>query len=60
MTSQTGLKTITIYILPNIPRSKGNKTMKFGQVIEYNQRKIFPKNHAENKAARLVPDLFVF
>ena len=36
MTSQTGLKTITIYILPNIPRSKGNKTMKFGQVIEYN------------------------
>ena len=49
MTSQPDLKTITIYILPNIPRSKGNKTMKF-----------FIKNHAENKAARLVPDLFVF
>ena len=29
------------YTLPNISRSKGNQTMKFGQVIEYNKRNIF-------------------
>ena len=32
MTAQTGQKVITIHILPNILRSKGNKTMKFGQL----------------------------
>ena len=40
MTSQTGWQTITIRILPNISRSKGNQTLKFGQLIEYN-RNIF-------------------
>ena len=34
--------------------------MKFGQVIVYNKRKVFFKNHAENKAGRLVPDHFLF
>ena len=32
---------ITIHILPNISRSKGNQTMTFGQLIEYNMRNIF-------------------
>ena len=41
MTSQTGKQTITIGILPNISRSKGSHTMKFGQLIEYNMRNIF-------------------
>ena len=41
MTSQPGEQTITIHILPNISRSKGNQTMKFGQLIEYNMRNIF-------------------
>ena len=36
MTSQTGRQIITIHILPNISRSKGNRTMAFGQLIEYN------------------------
>ena len=40
MTSQTGQPIITIHILSNISRSKGNQAMKFGQVIEYNMRKI--------------------
>ena len=35
MTSQPGIQTIAIHILPNISRSKGNQTMKFGQLIEY-------------------------
>ena len=28
-------------MLPNISRSKGDQTMKFGQLIEYNMRNIF-------------------
>ena len=32
---------IVIHILPNISRSKGNQTMKFGQLIEWNTRNIF-------------------
>ena len=34
-------KIITIYMLPNISRSKGNQTIKFGQIIEYNMKNIF-------------------
>ena len=34
--------------------------MKFGQSIEYNKKKFFFKNHAQSKAERLVPDLFLF
>ena len=41
MTSQLGLKIIVIHILPKISQSKGNQTMKFGQLIEYNKRNIF-------------------
>ena len=41
MTSQPRKQTIAIHILPNITRSKGNQIMKFGQLIEYNMRKIF-------------------
>ena len=41
MTSQPGLQTIAIHIFSNISQSKDNQTMKFGQLIEYNERKIF-------------------
>ena len=41
MTSQPGQKTIAMHILPNILRSNGTQTMKFGQLIEYNMRNIF-------------------
>ena len=58
MTSHPGLQTIAIHILPNISHSKGNQTMKFGQLIEYNKIFFF-KNYAENEATRLVPDLFL-
>ena len=40
-TSQPGAQTMTIHILPNISRSKGNETMKFAQLIECNMRSIF-------------------
>ena len=41
MTSQTGQQIITIQILPNISRSKGNQTTKLGHLTEYNMRNIF-------------------
>ena len=41
MTSQTATQTITMNMLPNISKSEGNQTMKFGQLIEYTVRNIF-------------------
>ena len=38
MTSQPCQQTITMHTLPNISRSKGSKTMKFGQLMEYNKK----------------------
>ena len=59
MTSQPGQHTIVIHILPNIERSKGNQTKKYGHLIEYNMRKIFLKNHSQNVVEKLVPDPFL-
>ena len=41
MTPQPGLQTIAVYILPNISQSKGNQTVNFDQLTEYNKRNIF-------------------
>ena len=41
MTSDPCQQTITVHIFPDISRSKGNQTMKFGQVIEYSKGKNF-------------------
>ena len=41
MTLKPGEQTVAIHILPNTSRSKENKTMKFGQLTEYNMRNIF-------------------
>ena len=41
MSSQSGLKTIAIHLLPNISQIKGNQTKKSGQLIEYNERNFF-------------------
>ena len=35
-------------ILPNISKSKGNQTMKFGLLMEYNTINILLQNCAEN------------
>ena len=44
MTSQTGQKTSTKYILPNISGGgEDNHIMKPGQLIKYNTRNIFPE-----------------
>ena len=44
MASQPGSQTVAIHILSSISKSKGNQTMKFGQLIEYNKRNIFLQN----------------
>ena len=61
MTSQSGYPAIAIHIFPIISRSKSNQTLKFGQLIGYKKIYIFFfKNYKENKAERLVRDLFLF
>ena len=37
----TAWLTIVIHILPTISRSKGKKTMKFGQLIECNKKHFY-------------------
>ena len=49
MTSQTGLETIAIHILSNISQSKGDLSMKFGQLIEYNKRNIYYSSNIMQK-----------
>ena len=44
MTLQPGSQTSAIHILYDISQSKGNQTMKLGQLIEYNKRNIFLQN----------------
>ena len=55
MTSQAEKQTITIYILPNISRNKGNQITNFGQLIEFNMRNIFLTNHTQNAVEKLFP-----
>ena len=40
MTSQPGWQTITMHVVPNIPRNKSNQTVEIGQLIECNMRNI--------------------
>ena len=37
----TGQQIITIHVLPNVSKIKGNQAMKFGHLIEYNVRNTF-------------------
>ena len=61
MTSQPGLQTIAINILPNLrSKGKGNQTVRFGQVLEWNKINIFFKNYVENESGGLFPGLFSF
>ena len=48
MESQPGYQTIRKHIFPNISRSKGNQTVKFGQLIECNKEKpCLQKSHTK-------------
>ena len=58
MTSQTGKQRATIPILPNISQCKGNQTMKFGQLIGYNTRKIFLEKSYTKRGGKTNPRPF--
>ena len=46
--------------MSNIVQSKGNQTVKLGQLIEYILTEMFFfENYTESTAGRLVPDLFL-
>ena len=59
MSSRPGKQTIAIHTLPNISRIKSNQTMKFDQLIEYDIRNIFLKNHTQNVVEKLFPGPFL-
>ena len=56
--SRLGKETIVIYILPNISRSEGNQTMKFGQLIKYNMRNIFLEKLMATYGRQTIPRPF--
>ena len=58
MASQPGKQTIAIHILPSISRSKGNQTMKFGQLIDYNARNIFLEKSYKTCGGGTIPRPF--
>ena len=55
MKSQPAQQTIAMHILPNISRSKGNQTMKFGQLIEHNTRNTFLENLYSKCGGETIP-----
>ena len=61
MMSQLGKKkTVTIHIFPsNMSTSKGNQTMQFVHLLEYNMRNISLKNHTQNVVGKLFSDPFL-
>ena len=58
MTSKPGQQTIVINALPNILRSEGYQTMKFGQLLECNIRNIFPGKSCTKKGGETSPRPF--
>ena len=46
-------------MLPNISTTKGNQKTKHCQLIEYNMRNIFLKNHTKIMVEKLFPHPFV-
>ena len=58
MTSKPGQQGIAIQTLINIPTSKGDQIMKFGQLIEYNLRNIFLEKSYTKCGRETIPRLF--
>ena len=58
MTPQAGEKTIAIHVLPNICRSKGNQSLKFGQLIQFNMRNIFLEKPYSKYRGETIPRPF--
>ena len=58
LTSQPGKETIAIHILPNNSKSKGNRAMKFGQLIEHSMRNIFLEKSYTKCGGETIPRSF--
>ena len=58
MTAHPRKQTVTIHILPNVSRSKGNQTMKFGQLIEYKMGNIFLQKSYTKYGGKIIPRHF--
>ena len=58
MRSQPGKQTIAIHTLLNISRTKGNQTIKFGQLIKYNIRNIFLEKSYTKCGGETIPRPF--
>ena len=58
MTSQTGKQTMTVLIMSNILKSKGNQIMKFGQLMKYNMGNIFLEKSYTKCDGETIPRLF--
>ena len=58
MTSQPGYQAIVMHILPNILRSKSNRTMTLGQLIAYNIRNIFLEKSYTKCVGQTIPRPF--
>ena len=50
--------TITMHILHNISRNKGNQIMKFGQLIEFSMKIIFPEKSYKRCGGETIPRPF--
>ena len=61
MASQAVQLIIKTHIFPNISRSKGNQSMNFAQLTEYNVRKLFfSENHAKMRQGDSFQNSFCF
>ena len=58
MTSPTGKQTITIHILANTSKSKGNQAMKFCELIECNMKNIFLEKSYTRCGRETIPRSF--
>ena len=58
MTLQTGKQTMTVLIMSNILKSKGNQIMKFGQLMKYNMGNIFLEKSYTKCDGETIPRLF--
>ena len=58
--SQPGKQTITMHILPNISKNKGNKAIEFSRLKKYNMRNFFfLENLTQNVVEKLTPETFL-
>ena len=58
MTSQPGKQTFAVHILSDISKSKGNQTVKFGQLLEFNIINIFLEKSCTKCVGETIPRSF--